>query len=282
MTDASGAESVAVDIEACTKDGRDLLMKFVPWKRSAHLRAGWIVSLIDISGVREAERQRDEALRFITHDMRSPQASIIATIELHRQGTAEGASPRLLDRIEQYALRTLALADEFTRLAQVENRDPAVQVFEAVDMGDVTIQVADQFWELARARNVRIHTELPDESRELIAQGDEAMLMRAVSNLVSNAVKFSPAGAEVVCAATCQDGWLSVAVRDQGPGISEEDQKLLFEKFRRFRPQGMERPDGVGLGLAYVKAVALRHKGTVSVSSTLGQGAAFTMTLPML
>lgn len=280
MTDVSGAESVAVDIEASTRTGRDLLMKFVPWKRSVHLRAGWIVSLIDISGVREAERQRDEALRFITHDMRSPQASIMATIELHRQGSVEGASHQVLDRIEQYALRTLALADEFTRLAQVENRDSAVQAFEAVDMGDVMIQAADQFWELARARNVRIHTEIPDESDKAVAQGDEAMLMRAVGNLVSNAVKFSPDGAEVVCAVTHSGGKLSVTVRDQGPGISEEDQKQLFEKFRRFRSQGTEQPDGIGLGLAYVKAVALRHMGTVTVSSTLGQGASFALTLP--
>jgi CHASE2 domain-containing sensor protein/signal transduction histidine kinase len=270
-----------IDIEAVSLDGRDLLIKFSPWIRTALLRSGWIVSLIDISGVRDAERQRDEAMRFITHDMRAPQASIVATIDLHRRGQSASVEPRLLDRIEQYALRTLALADEFTRLAQVENRNPAVRAFGPVDLSGVVIQAADQFWELARARDVRIDTTSLDPS-EALTSGDESMLIRAVGNLISNAVKFSPAGGEVSCALTLCDATLAVAVRDKGPGISAEDQQHLFEKFRRFRPSSGEQPDGIGLGLAYVKAVAVRHGGTIEIQSQPGCGATFILKVPAL
>jgi CHASE2 domain-containing sensor protein/signal transduction histidine kinase len=273
-------DTAIADVEAVSRDGRDLLIKFSPWIRTAVLRTGWIVSLIDISSVRDAERQRDEAMRFITHDMRAPQASIVATIDLYRREVADEVPLRVLDRIEQYALRTLALADEFTRLAQVESRNPAVQVFEPVDLSGVVIQAADQFWELARTRNVRIDTSSVDVS-EALTSGDESMLIRAVGNLISNAVKFSPAEETVICELSCDDSTVSIRVRDKGPGISSEDQRQLFEKFRRFGARTDDQPDGIGLGLAYVKAVATRHGGTVVVHSELGFGATFVLTLPL-
>jgi CHASE2 domain-containing sensor protein/signal transduction histidine kinase len=273
-------DAVVVDVEATSRCGRDLLIKFSPWVGSAVLRSGWIVSIIDISGVREAERQRDEAMRFITHDIRAPQSSIVATIDLYRREYEHSPSLHVLERIEKYAMRTLALADEFTRLAQVENRNPAIQPFESVDLSAVVVQAADQFWELARARNVRIDTRAAELSEALVA-GNESMLIRAVSNLLSNAVKFSPHGSDVLCSLTQSGADVLVSVTDHGPGISAEDQQHLFEKFRRFRVRDEEQPDGIGLGLAYVKAVALQHHGTVGVHSFLGQGSTFTMTLPI-
>jgi len=272
---------VIVDIEARGKDGRDLLIKFVSLRREGIPRAGWIVSLIDISGIRNAERQRDEALRFITHDMRSPQASIVATIDLYRRDGLGAMTPRILDRIESYALRTLSLADEFTHLAQVENRDFSAKKFSEVDMAEVMVQAADQYWELARARGVSIRVELQLQGEsQAFATGDESMLIRAVGNLISNAIKFSPMGAEVVCTLLRCGESLSAIVRDQGQGIATEDQGVLFNKFRRLRPLEGGQPDGVGLGLAYVKAVATRHSGAVSVESAVGEGATFKFTLP--
>jgi signal transduction histidine kinase len=268
-----------VDVEATSRSGHDLLIKFSPWVGSAVLHSGWIVSVIDISGVREAERQRDEAMRFITHDIRAPQSSIVATIDLYRREYEHSPSLHVLDRIEKYAMRTLALADEFTRLAQVENRNPASQPFESVDLSAVVVQAADQFWELARARNVRIDT-CGAEVSEALVSGNESMLIRAVSNLISNAVKFSPLNAEVVCSLAHSGTDVLISINDQGPGISAEDQQHLFEKFRRFRVHADDQPDGIGLGLAYVKAVAVQHHGRVEVHSFLGQGSTFVMTLP--
>ncbi|MDQ0086080.1 CHASE2 domain-containing sensor protein/signal transduction histidine kinase [Variovorax boronicumulans] len=275
------SEPVVVDIEARGKNGRDLLIKFVSLRREGNPRTGWIVSLIDISGIRNAERQRDEALRFITHDMRSPQASIVATIDLHRRDGLGAMTPRILDRIERYALRTLSLADEFTHLAQVENRDLSAKAFSEVDMADVMVQSVDQYWELARARGVSIRTEMKLHGEpQAFVTGDESMLIRAVGNLISNAVKFSPPAAEVVCTLTRCGELLSVIVLDRGQGIATEDQGLLFNKFQRLRSPEGEQPDGVGLGLAYVKAVAMRHNGSVAVESTPGQGATFKLMLP--
>jgi two-component system, OmpR family, phosphate regulon sensor histidine kinase PhoR len=99
-------------------------------------------------------------------------------------------------------------------------------------------------------------------------------------SVLIRAVKFSPPGGQVQCSLTQKGPNLLVSVADQGPGISEEDQQHLFEKFRRFRIRAEEQPDGIGLGLAYVKAVASQHHGSVSVVSVPGEGATFTLSLP--
>jgi signal transduction histidine kinase len=105
--------------------------------------------------------------------------------------------------------------------------------------------------------------------------------VQVLDNLVSNAVKYSPAGTTIVISASQADGKVTVAVKDQGPGLSEEDQKKLFQKFTRLtaRPTGGESSNG--LGLSIVKRLAEAMNGNVGCHSVLGQGATFFVQLPV-
>jgi len=227
-----------------------------------------------IAHLRSATRQREEALRFLTHDMRSPQASIISTLAL-----SEGAvDAEVARRIEGHARRTLALADGFVQFARAEAQ-PIAQ--DEVDLRDVVIDAADDLWSQSSARHIRVETgdgarAEGEEEEPCLTRGDRPLLTRAVINLLGNAIKYSPEGSTVHCGVAREGNRLVIAIEDEGPGLSEEQIAGLFEPFRRFAHDG---PDGAGLGLAFVHMVATRHGGEVACHSTPGAGSRFELSL---
>jgi signal transduction histidine kinase len=111
-------------------------------------------------------------------------------------------------------------------------------------------------------------------------RGDRNRLHQIVQNLVDNAVKYSPAGAEVRVTAETDDGHVRVAVSDMGPGIPLDDQKRIFEKFGRATVEGGTKP-GTGLGLFIARSIAEAHGGSLEVDSTRARGSVFTLELPL-
>ena len=110
--------------------------------------------------------------------------------------------------------------------------------------------------------------------------GDRALLSRAITNILGNAIKFSPEGGKLSCALSLRaESWVLV-VRDQGPGISAKDQQRLFLPFERMHSHSHPSVAGAGLGLAFVHTVVLRHGGSIEVESQEGHGAEFRLVLP--
>ena len=221
-----------------------------------------------IAHLRTATRQREEALQFLTHDMRSPQASILSTLD-QAGGAVEAGTAR---RIESYARRTLALADGFVQLARAESQQVAR---DETDLCDVVLDAVDDLWPQSSAKRISVETQ-GCEGEHLVL-GDRSLLTRAVINLVGNAIKYSPEKSTVRCRLTSEAGQAVVCVEDEGPGISEEQRARLFEPFRRLGHGG---PEGAGLGLAFVRLVAIRHGGTVDCHSNPGEGCRFELRLP--
>ena len=112
-------------------------------------------------------------------------------------------------------------------------------------------------------------------------RADPARLRQVIGNLIDNAVKYSPAGEEVAVELVPQNGAVAIAVTDRGPGISADDQRLIFEKFGRVTGAGTASKPGTGLGLFIARSIAEAHGGTIEVSSAPGQGATFRLTLPL-
>ncbi|AQV98791.1 histidine kinase [Cupriavidus necator] len=270
-------------IEVAGRGDRRYLLHGAPLHAEAGAVAGLIVSVIDITAIRIAERQREQMLRFLSHDMRSPQASILALIELHerrvrRDGASDDAATDsgVLNRIATHARRTLTLADDFISVARAESKSLA---FMEVELGGLVLDATDQLWALAKARDVTLQIDLPDDPAVL--QGEPALLARAIANLVSNAIKFSPQGETVTVSLAREPDGFVVAVQDHGPGIAEADQARLFEAFARLHQGQQGAPEGTGLGLVLVRAVAERHGGKASVRSAAGAGATFRIELPV-
>jgi CHASE2 domain-containing sensor protein/nitrogen-specific signal transduction histidine kinase len=264
-------------IEVRDRDGLDHLLRYAPCTNAEGHATGWIAGLVDVTDLHAAERHREEALHLLSHDMRSPQSSILALVAIERQRVDSEETRGLLSRIERYAQRALSLADEFVQLARAESQ--AYQ-FEIVSVADVLIDASDEVWPQAQAKRIRIVAELGDAPCWISA--DRSMLTRTFVNLLNNAVKYSPAETVVTCTLSIEPASqrMFCTIRDQGYGISPEDQRHLFERFKRFHTG--ERPEipGSGLGMVFVKTVVTRHGGSVAVDSEVGVGTAVTVALP--
>ncbi|GAA4335194.1 CHASE2 domain-containing protein [Pigmentiphaga soli] len=235
----------------------------------------WIVCLVDLHALRQAERKRDEALRFLSHDMRAPQTSIQTLLDLYEADSDSLPQHELLARIRAHAGRTLELAEAFVQAARVESMPFGT---EPLDYSDIVLDAVDACWEQAEARRIRLRTALPPNGAW--GEGNRTLLARALINVVSNAIKYSPPGSPVDCdVRPVQGGWC-LAVRDRGRGIDEAGRARLFEPFARLGGEGDGEPPGIGLGLTFTKTVVERHGGRVEVDSRPGEGTEFRLCLP--
>lgn len=267
-------------LEGEDRQGRSLMLLRKPLATGT--TSGWIITLVDLSAMRQALAQRDQAMHFISHDIRAPIGAIITLLDM-RDASAGPPSAELLQRIERYAQSSLTLADDFVHLARAQNQ-PLRQ--EAVDLAWVLEQAIDDCWAQAQAQGMELSFLPPEEAAML--QGDASLLRRAIVNLIGNAIKYGrpaqPAagGARIECALVARGNAWALSVRDHGPGIPADQQGRLFQAFDRLQNQNNTQTKGVGLGLAFVHTVVTRHGGQIEVSSGEGMGSVFTLVLPKL
>jgi len=237
----------------------------------------WLVTLTDTTQVRVAQKRREEALAFLSHDLRSPIVSIIA---LARQAQQDhDASP--WRNVESYAEKSLAVSEQFLQLSRLEAQTH-FETYE-LDLQLVLGNAVDQMFSQAQAAQIELQTPaLHGHDEGIWVVGNGELLERAFVNLLGNAIKYSAAGAVVSVQAELAEDTVRVAIADQGIGIPAADLPQLFEPYFRSSTAALAEKRGAGLGLRFVKTVVQRHDGELSVSSEPGQGSTFVMTLPRL
>lgn len=264
--------------EALTPDGRHLELRVTRRNGPYGEAIGWTMRVRDDSEVWLARQQREEMMHFLSHDMRSPQASILALLSTAAPGEL---SHSLAQRIEGFTRRTLSLADGFVQLARAELLQYRE---EPLNLADLLIDAVDAVWPQAQSRNVRVET-LGDD-REWLVAGERSLLTRAIINLLDNALKYSPRDAAVRCVLAAESSggrqMIGCSISDSGTGMVSGQIRSLFERFKRSANPDGPRAGGSGLGLAFVNTVAARHGGTIRCISKPGKGSTFTFALPLL
>ena len=282
------AGSVPAHSEGQDAQGRSLLLQCQPFAatHSAHptSNAGWLLTLVDLSDIRRALALRDQALNFISHDIRAPNASILTLLDMQRANPEQLAAPELLARIERYAQSSLGMAESFVQLASAQSQPLAHELLDVVSLLEETI---DDAWVLARQQRVTVRTvgtpEMPKMPEAAYCHGDRTLLRRALANVLGNALKYSPPETHVQCSISARtDGttaqWV-ISVRDQGLGIAADQLERLCTPFARLHTRSHPGIGGIGLGLALVQTVLQRHGGTLEIESPPGQGAQFSLVL---
>ncbi len=242
-----------------------------------------------IAQLRQAQAAREETLQFLSHDMRAPQNSILALTELQELPDCALPQTELLRQINNQAHKTLSLVENFVQLARAEamtiNRQP-------VDLVDLMEQVCADFWTQARQRSIRVT--FTDHPEAAWVAGDQGLLRRAWGNLLDNALKYSPDHSAIIFRVARDDAHWVASIRDQGRGVSTEQQEALFTRFTRIDEDIPLNPCGTGLGLAFVRVVVLRHGGSIGLESEpdadadtdggtgTGTGTEFRLRLPAL
>lgn len=255
----------------------DLLVRALPLAQGAGDAGGVVVTVSDVTALKDSERRRAELLEFLSHDLRTPLVSALALIEIARERGTPAVDDELHRRMERHITKTLTLAEGFLELARVEGQE-ALRI-EDMDLVAVAGNALDQVWSQANGRGVLLQGR--PGGGELWMRGDPTLVERAIVNLLGNAIRCCVAGARVSVELEQAGDWARCHVIDQGPGIAPRDTDRIFNRFERIERPAGGRDWGAGLGLALVKAVAERHGGRVWVESELGRGSCFTLEFPL-
>ena len=231
-------------------------------------------------GLGELERLRTDLLATVGHELRTPLTAIRTSVGLLLDPglqPSEDQRQQLLGTIGRSADRMQRLVTDLLDLARLRAGRVEMQV-ERFDARELVEEAVAAIGPMAAARDQTIRLEVPDES--IPVSGDRRRLEQALLNLAANAQKFSPSGAEVVIRLSAEDGSVRWTVIDHGPGISEEEQARLFERFFVGTSDRQAAGGGAGIGLPTALAVAQAHGGTIEVESALGEGSTFHLVVP--
>jgi two-component system phosphate regulon sensor histidine kinase PhoR len=244
-----------------------------------------LMTFNDLTPLRRVEEMRADFIANASHELRTPLAALLGFIET-LQGPAKNdlaARDKFLAIMQGQATRMARLIDDLLSLSRIE-LNAHLQPNTPLDLAPVVKQVADGLQTLARDRDVTIKVAASPDALTVLGDRDE--LVRALENLVENALKYGAAGkrVDITLARNQTRGGAPearVAVRDYGPGIAPEHLPRLTERFYRVDVADSRAQGGTGLGLALVKHVLNRHGGRLSIESTPGEGATFIMHLPL-
>lgn len=267
-----------VSASAHNHQGKDIYIQIAPILNHHNLIEALVLNFSDISQLKEAERKRGEILSFLSHDLRSPLVSVLALLEVARGDASNEAHIDLFDRIESYAQLTLHMSDQFVELIRADVLQP--HKISKFDLASIAIDAIEQLWDHGHQKQINIISS--DDDQEYWMRGDPDLIERAIVNLVSNAIKYSDQNTTIKLSITESDDQLHCSIADQGTGIPSDALPRLFNLYHRVKQPGQTHVKGAGLGLAFVKTVADRHGGEIAVTSELGLGSTFTLSLPRI
>lgn len=233
----------------------------------------------DISERKQLERLRRELVAMVSHDLRSPMTSMQVTLNILSSG-ALGELPsealKRVNRLELSLTQLVELVNDFLEVEKLESDDFQIstaptQASRIVANGTALVE------ELANQQEIKIETRINDFELEC----DEARLTRVITNLVSNAIKFSPKQSKITVSAKKENGFGVFEVADQGRGIPAEQQELMFERFKQLELDDERVKKGSGLGLAVCKSIVAAHEGEILVESEVDKGSTFLVKIPM-
>jgi signal transduction histidine kinase len=241
---------------------------------------GWVVILNDITQLKELDTLKSQMIQMASHDLKNPLQAAMSYLELLQ----EDGEDIFTEDMRNYTnvvwtqlTRMFRIINSILNLERVQAGKPAPEICE---LDAILHRVVDDMINQAEIKGLdlklRIGGRLP------AVEGDEQQLGQAFTNLVENAIKFTPSGGCITVRAETNQKDVLIRVVDTGIGISPEEQGRVFERFYRGRHHGMEHASGSGLGLSLVKAVIDSHKGSIVLESEPGQGTTFFVRLPVL
>ena len=234
----------------------------------------------DISERKQIERLKSEFVSTVSHELRTPLTSIRGALGLLGAGLG-GALPESAAELVSVALRNserlVRLVNDILDLEKAEAGKLEMRPVPLI-LAEVIDTTLSCMWPVAREAGVRLVSHVPDD---VVIDGDRDRLVQVMTNLVANGIKFSPLGARLEVSVKREDGRVRVEVADQGPGIPEEQQPLLFQRFQQLDGSDRRVYGGTGLGLAICKTIVELHGGQIGVESTPGRGSTFHFELPL-
>jgi signal transduction histidine kinase len=242
---------------------------------------GRIWTLREVTQERELDRLKDEFVATVSHELRTPLTSMMGFLEMLREGEAGALLPeqeRFLSIVYRSSERLQRLVGDLLFIARLDASGIQLKLDDAVRLEELVAEAVEAASGDARSHEVQLQFE---PNGVVAVRGDRERLGQLVSNLISNAVKFTPAGGNVTARVFAEQGNGVVEIEDTGIGIPKAEHDRLFQRFFRASTATDQAIPGTGLGLAITKAIAEAHDGRISCRSTPGEGTTFRLELPL-
>lgn len=269
----SGQEEVAAIEISPTQFMRVVVTPF-----QKRIGRGYLVMIQDLTQVRRLQTIRQDFISNISHELRTPLASLRALVETLRDSALDDppAAGRFLDRMEIEVDSLTQMVEELLELSRIESGQVPLSL-QAVKPSSAILPAAERLRPQAERGQVEMTLDVSDDLPLVLV--DARRIQQVVSNLLHNAIKFTPSGGQVVLCATAEDDTVRVMVEDTGVGIAPSDLARIFERF--YKTDRSRAVGGTGLGLAIAKHLVQAHGGKIWAESVEGEGSRFYFTLPV-
>ncbi len=251
---------------------------FSPMRRDGKLFG--VVSIFhDLTEFRRLEEIRRDFVANVSHEVKTPLTVIRGYSEtlLEEAASLPEAARRHLEIIFRHVTDLEHLMENLLNLSRIESGKDEL-LLQPVALKNFADRLLDRFTNQARVKSIELHNEIDEKAPVL--QADSFKLNQILSNLVDNAIKYTPSGGKIRIRSEANPEGYKIEVEDNGPGIPAEEQERIFERFYRLDKARSRDSGGTGLGLAIVKHLVLIHGGKIQVSSKIGSGSCFTIVLP--
>lgn len=235
----------------------------------------------DITAEVEADRAKSEFISTVSHELRTPMTSIKGYADLLALGMAgplNDQQKHFINIIRNNAERMVALVNDLLDISRIESGRLQLEL-RALHIHEVVDQVVTALQPRAQNKNLTLTVGVPTDLPPV--WGDPTRVAQILTNLISNAIQYTPPGGRITVSAQVNGDMLEVSVADTGIGISKEDQKKIFDRFFRANDPLVQETPGTGLGLPITASLVQMHGGQIWVESELGEGSTFTFTLPL-
>jgi two-component system phosphate regulon sensor histidine kinase PhoR len=274
--DGPGQGEEQVDMVEVSRQGLFLQAIITPFPQAD--AEGYLVILQDLTRIRRLETVRRDFISNISHELRTPLAGLKALVDTLRGGAIKDppAAKRFLKRMDAEVDALTQMVEELLELSRIESGQAPLRLA-PMPVAEIALPPVDRLRPQAERAGLRLTVVLPPQMPAVLADADRARLV--LTNLVHNAVKFTPPGGRITVAARPAEDDILFSVQDTGVGIPAEDLARIFERF--YKADRARSGGGTGLGLAIAKHIVQAHGGRIWAESVEGQGSTFYFTLPV-
>lgn len=267
------------EISIFTPEEKILHAQVSPVQTEEGKKRGMVCVLHDITSIKRLEALRSEFVANVSHELKTPLTSIKGFVETLAEGALEdpAAARKFLSIIEDHTMRLERLINELLDLARLEGREVLLSI-KTLDVKRLVDKARRMYEPQMAAKDQRLEVVFPEIFPQIA--GDEEKLERALSNLLHNAIKFTPPRGKITVEGAEEKDCVKILVADTGVGIAEEHLPRIFERFYRVEKSRSREGGGTGLGLSIVKHIVQAHRGDITVQSSVGKGTTFTVSLP--
>lgn len=269
--------------------GFDSPMKLAGWRRGGDEidRLGVTVEEMSqriadqIEQLRQADAARRDMVANISHDLRTPLASLqgyLETLSMKEDSFSDEEKRKYIDLAVRQSDRLSRLIAELFELTMLDSTGTRLN-FEPFSLPELVQDVVQKFRPQAERRHMELDLDMPASAP--FVRADIGLIERVLENLIENAIKYTPEGGRISLTLIPGADGIEARVADTGPGIPEEDRERIFERFYRVEKSRADAPEGTGLGLAITRRILQLHESPIRVESTPGHGASFSFRLPL-